>query len=415
MMFKKTAVWIAISCILFGTTVSAQQAEQPQDTQQEQQAFNMVLMEEFNTYNSGVPFGWSVEEVSIKPAQIKSQQCARLISCDARADASMQKVFDAPLEGKVVMEAKVYPSNVVSTRLLFAVEDATGVELQTLKFNNNGFVTVLPGDKKVMMYEPERWYHVQVLLDTDTKTMDLYIDGKQMLDKHPIATPELSDVSQINFKQWDRNNMNICLDDIYVYQYDRVLSTEELQERIRVGFDDISDCWAKSQIEYFANLKLLKNTEDGKFRPDDPLTNQAMAEFICGIIPCPTRGYFNTFTDVKSTDSYAAGLQGLIDVGIMPTSEKFEPAASVTLQEAVTPLIEIYKYVKRELPGAENLKSADLQAKGKWSRNLFGQAEAIHLFDGVKDITYGSLDEDMIVTRAQYIAMFKNLYTAINA
>jgi hypothetical protein len=294
------------------------------------------------------------------------------------------------------------------------MKDTSNRETQTVMFNSNGYITVSPGDIKVMMYRPEKWYHLQMLLDTDKKSYDLYINDKLMLQNKPLANQELTNLSLLRFGQWDRNNAYFYIDDIFVYQSDTVLRSADLKEMLKISFNDIQNSWARKQIEYFADLKLLKKSEDKNFYPDKLITNSQMADIIYNIMRFPVRDYINIFADVKISDSYSNSLQADVDAGIISAGQNFYPDSEVTLLQAVKPMIEIYKYVKHKLPGEDGLKSTDLQVKGKWARDYIAQAKAINLFNGVKDIKQSNINENMPVTRAQYIALFKNLYIEMN-
>lgn len=375
------------------------------------------LNEEFENYYGGIPVGWTVSsEQNIFPVELKggAGRCARLMSSQEMYDANMQLTFAPALKGKIVMETKVYPTDVLHRRALFTFKDSTNLENLTVMFNNDGYITVGEPKTRVMMYQPETWYHVQVLIDTETKKMDLYINGEKKVSDFPLVNQAIEDIWILRFGQWDRDNADFYIDDIMVYEYDRPLTEEEKETYFSIHFNDIAGHWAESYIQNFADLKLVENTEDGRFRPDDTITNAECAELLCSIMRFTGREYINVFSDVSVQDAVAAPVQALVDAGVITGDEgKFYPDALLTLGSASNILVETYKYVKQELPGIETMEGKELQQIGDWARDYIGQAKYLHLYDGVKSIKNNQINEEATLTRAEFAVMVSNLLEAV--
>ena len=244
----------------------------------------ILIYDDFNTYTGGTPAGWipsslptGVTGTSPVNAGPVHGNVLKLISTYDLMDGNIQRDFNPSITGKVVLEVKIWTQDVTHRRALFTFKDSNNKENAMVWFNSNGHITVAPNDQKVMLYAPEKWYHLQVVLDLTEKNYDLYIDGEKKLDKNAIANMDITNMKLLRFGQWDRDNAFCYLDDIMVYKADRILAKEELSKVFQVSFDDIGNHWAQQSIEHMANFRVLKKSADGKFHPDEKILRKDFA------------------------------------------------------------------------------------------------------------------------------------------
>lgn len=376
--------------------------------------FKIYLYDEFINYKSGIPIGWTSNPTAISPVigYGNKGEAVRLLSTDMLYDGNMQQMFTPPIDGKVVIEAKVYMPDVVYRRALFTMKDNSSQEHQTLLFNSNGYITVAPGDIKVMMYQAKQWYHLQLVFDSDKDVIDLYVDGDKKLDNHYIGK-DMTNLSLLRFGQWDRSNAYFYIDDIFVYTANDVLPVQTLEEIMRIEFTDLENHWAESAVNYLADIRLVRKSEDKLFYPDSIATKKDLVEMLSALIKTTGEMYVNTFVDIKQSDDFSSYVQFFINKGIMFAGKEFEPDKELTLEEAITVAVETYKYVKQEVPGAAEKKFVSTQVFGEWARDYLGQGKHLGLFKDVKGIKADELYFEVKITRAQLIVILKNLYAAI--
>lgn len=103
-----------------------------------------------------------------------------------------------------------------------------------------------------------------------------------------------------------------------------------------IGFTDIADHWAKTDIEFVENRGLLAGTSDTTFEPNAAMTRGMFVTALGRLAKVDTNSYkTESFTDVKIDAYYAPYVNWAVSNGITngTTSTTFSPDQIVTRQE----------------------------------------------------------------------------------
>jgi len=111
-----------------------------------------------------------------------------------------------------------------------------------------------------------------------------------------------------------------------------------------VKFTDLKNHWAKESININANLGLIPLEANGKFRPNDPLTREEMAQILANLIKVriDTNYYY---LDVPPASPSAAAIAQVTQAGIMSGMDQlyFKPQEPATRAQALVVLLRLLK------------------------------------------------------------------------
>ncbi|NEU32005.1 MBL fold metallo-hydrolase [bacterium LRH843] len=174
-------------------------------------------------------------------------------------------------------------------------------------------------------------------------------------------------------------------------------STPKQEQRSDGIFSDVSSHWAKSDIEYLANLKLIDGYPDGSFGVNKPITRAEVAAILTRDLNLPASK--PAFTDVKS-DHWANGsigkVAGMNVISGYPNGA-FKPNAPVSREELASILVRAYK-----LSGTSTTRFYDVEP-GSWSYPSIQTLVANKITDGYPN---GSFKPTGKVTRAEFSSLF---------
>ncbi len=160
-------------------------------------------------------------------------------------------------------------------------------------------------------------------------------------------------------------------------------------------FKDVGDnYWAKKEIDYLVNKKVINGYSNGTFKPNDNVTNAQVAIMLARALNLDLSNRPNpNFTDVTSKTSGYKEIAACVDEGIFPKSIKFgptQPASRVTMARV---LVNAFK-----LKGVNHSLFTDVPTS-YWGYPYISALAANNITNGYVD---GSFKPNNNVTRAQF-------------
>jgi predicted peptidase len=169
------------------------------------------------------------------------------------------------------------------------------------------------------------------------------------------------------------------------------------QSKESVTFTDISNHWAKEDIEYLANRSVISGFLNGTFAPNANISRAEAAAIIVRELGLTLDNPPN-FEDVTQ-GHWAAGYIGkAAKAGIMSGygNGKFKPSKPLTREEMAAILVRAY-----ELTGTSTVTFSDVN-KGSWSYPYIETLVANNITKGLNDHTFAPKQN---VTRAEFATM----------
>ncbi len=176
-------------------------------------------------------------------------------------------------------------------------------------------------------------------------------------------------------------------------------------------FVDITNHWARKEIESLAAREIVKGATAERFNPSGEVTRAEFAAMLARAFNLKPPAERSPFDDVKEGswyyDSIAAAYQAGWIQGV--GGGKFAPSNRITREEMAVMIWKAYAYAKggnagQEAPTGE-LKFADAAKISKWAVEAVEQATAQGLIQGMS----GSFKPDLYADRAQAAVMISRL------
>ncbi len=174
---------------------------------------------------------------------------------------------------------------------------------------------------------------------------------------------------------------------------------------VPVEFTDTEGHWAAEAIARFSALGILRGGEDGRFRPDDPVTRAEMAVILQRVMRYQTVAE-EPFSDLTEA-WYIPAIQSLRAAGVMQGDEqnRANPGAPITREAAVVMLARAFLME----PAESELTFPDADSVSEWARgSLSAMTEAGYLRGG----DGGNFFPAEALTRAEAVTILDNMITA---
>jgi len=134
------------------------------------------------------------------------------------------------------------------------------------------------------------------------------------------------------------------------------------------AFPDMPDNWATKALESAVANGLLTGYEDGKLWPDRPLTRAQMAAIITRTFGAAEQADISAYTDVKSTDWFAADIAKAVKMGVMQGYDgKMSPNDNITREQA---FVVLARALKLEPATSASRTFADESDISSWAKGL---------------------------------------------
>ncbi|WP_079908468.1 S-layer homology domain-containing protein [Paenibacillus sp. 32352] len=174
-------------------------------------------------------------------------------------------------------------------------------------------------------------------------------------------------------------------------------------------FADMSNHWAKADVELLASKLVVKGMTDTGFMPDNRITRAEFAAILVRGLGLSENNAAK-FNDVKTTDWYAGAVGTAAKAGLVDGFEDgtFKPDANVTREQMAVMVARAMKITTKE-PDADIKaldKFTDQTSISGWAKEATAQAVNAGIINGMTDRTFVPAEH---ATRAEAAVMVKRL------
>lgn len=182
-----------------------------------------VLYEKFNTLATGLPppGPWTAVatgggSVSVTEVPFPADKSVRIQKLATAGMSSLTTTF-ASQSGRVVFEAKVMAREAAGFKAIPYIYGSGGGAVASVAFQDGSIKAYVGGTAQVMQpFQPNVWYLVRVVVDTDAGVFDLYIDGVRKARGQRLRTPAGA-VSRVTYYMDGVNTGTLYVDNVKVY------------------------------------------------------------------------------------------------------------------------------------------------------------------------------------------------------
>ncbi len=174
-------------------------------------------------------------------------------------------------------------------------------------------------------------------------------------------------------------------------------------------FDDISNHWAKSNIELLASKKVVKGMEEGKFIPNNNVTRAQFVTMLIGSL-----GYkdddriIKPLKDVQVGSWYEKNVYAAMKLGIVTgyEDETFKPNKEITREEMAVMIAKTVQVLKGLNRSTTSTMIADRDQVSPWAQLATDVAIELEIMKGYADQSFKPKNK---ATRAEAVTVFKNM------
>ncbi|WP_342543668.1 S8 family serine peptidase [Paenisporosarcina sp. FSL H8-0542] len=183
-----------------------------------------------------------------------------------------------------------------------------------------------------------------------------------------------------------------------------------------ITFADISEHWAKEDIELLATKGIINGLKNGLFAPEKDITRAEFTALLARALDLPKATEQENFTDVRPTDWYVSELQSAVEAGLINGYEDntFKPSMYITREQMAALMGRAYKIIEKQAPTVDVdqvlAKYIDRKSISAWSRADVALAIQLGVIQGNKA---NELQPKESATRAETAVMLKRLLVEI--
>lgn len=172
-------------------------------------------------------------------------------------------------------------------------------------------------------------------------------------------------------------------------------------------FEDITQHWAKNEIEIMAARYIIKGVSDKNFMPQANVTRAQFAAFLSRALKLEKQSDQNAFEDVQSSDWYANEVAKAAEAGlILGADGRFRPNDNITREEMALMIVRAYHYGGGKTDSLPELTFRERMAVSPWALNGVREAVGLGIIQGRPDGTFGPNE---LATRAEAAKVLKSL------
>ncbi len=180
-------------------------------------------------------------------------------------------------------------------------------------------------------------------------------------------------------------------------------------------FKDISNHWAKSDIEYMASKHITDGITSDTFNPEGNVTRAQFAAFLIKLLNVPYQTKTTPFTDVKSSDWYYNDVTTAYNIGLVKgvSPDKFAPNDNITREQMAAMALDALKYMGKDTTINQDevtkflSQYKDANNVSSWAKEAVAASVKYNIMNGMTQVTYSPLSTS---TRAQAIAVISRLF-----
>ena len=122
---------------------------------------------------------------------------------------------------------------------------------------------------------------------------------------------------------------------------------------------DISNHWAKDNIQKFIDAGIINGYQDDTFRPDNNMTRAEFATILSKLLDDPNVPTEHRYTDVPENAWYFDAVQKLCTLQIVSEDEKFNPQNNVTREQVMVMLARAMRLTATDTTVVNKFSDAD--------------------------------------------------------
>jgi hypothetical protein len=180
-------------------------------------------------------------------------------------------------------------------------------------------------------------------------------------------------------------------------------------------FKDISNHWAKNDIEYMASKFIAGGITADTFEPEGNVTRAQFTAFLIRLLNIPYQTKATPFTDVKSSDWYYDDVTTAYNIGLVKgvATDKFAPNDNITREQMAAMAINALKYMGKDTAISQDevtkflAQYKDAKDVSDWAKEAVAASVKYNIMNGMTQVTYNPLSTS---TRAQAIAVISRLF-----
>ncbi len=176
-------------------------------------------------------------------------------------------------------------------------------------------------------------------------------------------------------------------------------------------FADISDHWAKEDINDMRLLGLVEGVSKTEFAPDSTLTVAQFIKMIMSVGGFETSEYKGEFKDVSQSDWFAPYIQTAYDKEIIPEEMIIDgcinPNVDITREQMCAISVKWYTRYIKDYKVASTVRFADSDDISSYAKDYVGKALTMHVMRGTDSDHFSPKGAS---TRAQAAVVLKRLY-----
>lgn len=165
---------------------------------------------------------------------------------------------------------------------------------------------------------------------------------------------------------------------------------------------DISNHWAKKEIQYLMEKDIINGYPDGTFRPEKNITRAEFYKTVNELIGYEEKAKIN-FDDVKESDWFYEHIQKGVKANYIKEEKTLKPKVNITREEVVE-ILSIVFDIEENLEAAKKFK--DYNSIPKALRGVFGGLAYKKYLNGYPD---GMVNPKGEIKRSEVVKMFYNI------
>lgn len=175
------------------------------------------------------------------------------------------------------------------------------------------------------------------------------------------------------------------------------------------SFSDMPNDWSTKGLEAAVKNGLLKG-DNGKIRPNDPLTRAEMATIIVRAFGATNEADISEYTDVYANDWYYQAMSKAVAMGAFNGSNnKLNPQKNITRQEAFVVLARVFSLnIDKDVEEGILFGYKDGSSVAKWAKK---EVSAIIKNGYVKGDSNGKINPENGISRAEFATVMDRMVT----
>lgn len=167
---------------------------------------------------------WNIEKdaatmsIADKPGEL--DRSARIYKTSSKQEkSSISKSFD-PISGKIIVKSMLYYNPAGSKNSAPVVYDSNGNIAAEIVFDSDMMIKYAAANNTMTSlkdYEVRGWYQIELQIDTDKDTCDVYIQGQKLQSNLPLKN-KVDDIAKIEFCEEGAVPVTMFINEVQVYQ-----------------------------------------------------------------------------------------------------------------------------------------------------------------------------------------------------